>query len=202
MKHELPKLPYDYNALEPFIDETTMRIHHTKHHQAYIDKLNAGLEGHANLQNKTAEELVSNLNVIPEAIRTVVRNHGGGHANHSFFWPIMRNDQQSPEDEIARAINRTFTSFDAFKTQFSNAAATLFGSGWAWLVVSNGKLEVVTTPNQDSPLTQGKIPVLGIDVWEHAYYLLYKSQRAEYIKNWWNVVNWQQVNEHFANAMK
>jgi len=202
MTHTLPNLPYDYNALEPYIDEMTMRIHHTKHHQAYIDKLNAALEGYKDLQRKTAEDLIRNLNTIPEAIRTAVRNHGGGHANHSFFWPVMSPEKQSPDGEIADAIAKKFSSVDKFKELFSNSAATLFGSGWAWLVVSNGSLEIMTTPNQDSPLTQGKLPILGIDVWEHAYYLLYKSQRAEYIKNWWNVVNWQQVEKHYKEAIK
>ncbi len=201
--HTLPELPYDYNALEPYIDEQTMRIHHTKHHQTYIDKLNIALEGHTELQAKTAEDLIKNLNVVPEAIRTAVRNHGGGHANHSFFWPIMKNDKQVAEGEISDAINKKFGSFDKFKEMFSNSSATLFGSGWAWLsVASDGSLEIVTTPNQDNPLTQTKIPVLGIDVWEHAYYLKYQNKRADYIAAWFNVINWEKVDEHFRDAMK
>jgi Fe-Mn family superoxide dismutase len=200
--HTLPKLPYDYGALEPFIDTQTMTIHHTKHHQTYVDKLNAALEQHKDLQKKSVEDLVKNLNAIPEAVRTAVRNHGGGHANHSFFWPIMSPDKQSPENEIAEAIVKKFGSFDKFKEQFSSSAATLFGSGWAWLTVSNGKLEIVTTPNQDSPLTQGKIPVLVIDVWEHAYYLKYQNKRPDYIAAWFNVINWEQVNEHFVKAVE
>ena len=201
MKHELPKLPYEYNALEPYIDAQTMTIHHTKHHQAYIDKLNAALEGHAELQSRKLEELLTNLAAVPDTIRTAVRNHGGGHLNHSFFWPIMTPEKQNPEGEIARAISSTFGSFDKFKEQFSAAAAGHFGSGWAWLAINQGKLEIITTPNQDNPITQHRIPVLGIDVWEHAYYILYKSQRAEYIKNWWNVVNWEQVEKHYKDAV-
>ncbi len=199
--HTLPNLPYDYNALEPYIDEQTMRIHHTKHHQTYIDKLNAALEAHKELQEKSAEELITNLNSIPEAIRTAVRNHGGGHANHSFFWPIMKNDGQHAEGEVLEAINAKFGSFDKFKEQFSAAAAGLFGSGWAWLVVTNGALEVLTTPNQDSPLSQGKTPVLGIDVWEHAYYLKYQNKRADYIAAWFSVINWEMVAKNFAESI-
>ncbi len=202
MTHTLPKLPYDYNALEPHIDEMTMRIHHTKHHQTYIDKLNAGLEDHADLQKKTVEDLVKNLNSIPDSIRTIVRNHGGGHANHSFFWPIMKNDGQTAENEIADAIVKKFGGFERFKEQFSTSAATLFGSGWAWLVVANGQLEIITTPNQDNPLTQNKIPVLGIDVWEHAYYLKYMNRRPDYIAAWFKVIDWEQVNRHFKHAMR
>lgn len=201
MKHELPKLPYDYDALEPFIDAQTMQIHHTKHHQTYIDKLNAALEGHADLQKKTAEELVKNLNAIPENIRTAVRNHGGGHANHTFFWPIMqKGGGGEAHGNVADAIKSKFSSFENFKTQFSTAAAGLFGSGWAWLVASSGQIEIITTPNQDSPLTTGKIPLLGIDVWEHAYYLKYQNKRADYVTAWWNVVNWSQVEKLFKHA--
>ena len=200
MKHELPKLPYDYDALEPHIDEQTMRIHHTKHHQAYVDKLNAAIEGHEEMQKKSVEELTKNLDAVPDAIKTAVRNHGGGHLNHSFFWQIMRNDGQTPTDDIAQAISKKFGSFDKFKELFSTAAAGVFGSGWAWLVVNNGELEIMTTPNQDSPLAQNKIPVLGIDVWEHAYYLKYNNRRTDYIKAWLNVIDWEKVNEHFINA--
>jgi Fe-Mn family superoxide dismutase len=202
MKHELPKLPYDYSALEPFIDTQTMTIHHAKHHQAYTDKFNAALEGHADLQQKSAEEIIKNLDSVPESIRAAVRNHGGGYVNHAFFWTIMKNDKQSPQDEIAEAISRKFGSFDKFKEQFSASAATLFGSGWAWLVASNDQIEITTTSNQDSPLTVGKIPLLTIDVWEHAYYLKYQNRRPEYIAAFFNVINWEKVNEHFKNAMK
>ena len=201
MSHTLPALPYEYNALEPYIDEQTMKIHHTKHHQTYIDKLNAAIQGH-DLEQKSIEDLVRNLNSIPEAIRTAVRNHGGGHANHSFFWPIMINERQSPQDDIEDAINKKFGSFEKFKESFSNAATGLFGSGWAWLVVNNGEMEIITTPNQDSPLTQNNIPVLGIDVWEHSYYLKYQNRRPEYIAAWFNVVNWEKVNEHFRNVIE
>jgi Fe-Mn family superoxide dismutase len=201
MTHELPKLPYDYNALEPYIDEQTMRIHHTKHHQTYIDKLNAALEQHHDLQKKTAEELIKNLNSIPESIRTAVRNHSGGHANHAFFWPVMKpGGGGEAEGNIADAIRQKFGSFDAFKTQFSSSASGLFGSGWCWLVASSDQVEIITTPNQDSPLSQNKVPLLGIDVWEHAYYLKYQNKRPDYIAAWWNVVNWKKVEDHFRHA--
>lgn len=201
-EYKLPDLPYPYNALEPYIDEATMRIHHTKHHQTYVDKLNAALKDHAPLQKKSLEDLIKTLDTVPDAVRTAVRNHGGGHLNHAFFWKIMKNDRQAAEGEIAEALNKNFGSFEKFRDTFSNSAATLFGSGWCWLVLNRGNLEILTTPNQDSPLTQGKQPVLGLDVWEHAYYLLYKSQRPEYIKNWWNVVDWQQVEKNYREAMK
>ncbi|MGD9199651.1 MAG: superoxide dismutase, partial [Desulfobacterales bacterium] len=196
MSHTLPALPYAYNALEPYFDEQTMQIHHTKHHQTYVDKLNAALEGHANLQNKSAEELISDLNAIPEMIRTAVRNHGGGHANHSFFWPLLWKEVDFSGD-VAKAINKKFGDYDTFKEEFSNSAALLFGSGWTWLVVNNGELEITTTPNQDSPLSQGHIPILGLDVWEHAYYLKYQNRRPEYIAAFFNVINWQKVDENF-----
>lgn len=202
MVFTLPKLPYDYNALEPHIDEQTMRIHHTKHHQGYTDKLNAALEGHPELQKRTAEQLVKNTLDLPEAIRVAVHNHGGGFVNHNFFWQIMSPEKQNPAGEVAEAINKTFVSFDKFREQFSNAAAGVFGSGWCWLVLNGKQLEIMTTPNQTSPLGLGKAPLLGIDVWEHAYYILYKWQRTEYIKNWWNVVNWEQVNKNFQQAME
>ena len=201
-EYKLPDLPYAYNALEPYIDEQTMRLHHTKHHQAYVDKLNAALKGQDALRQKSLEELLSGLEIVPEAIRNPVRNHGGGHLNHTFFWKIMASGRQSAEGKIAAAIGGKFGSIDKFKEAFSASAAGLFGSGWCWLVLDKGGLEILTTPNQDSPLVQGKKPVLGIDVWEHAYYLLYKWQRAEYIKNWWNVVNWQQVEKNYQQAMK
>ncbi len=196
MAHELPKLPYAYDALEPHIDAKTMEIHHTKHHQAYVNNLNAALEKHPELQSKPVEELIRDLNKIPEDIRTAVRNHGGGHANHSFFWPILKKDEESG-GMVIEAINAKFGSFQKFKEQFSDAAVKLFGSGWAWLVINGGKLEIITTPNQDSPLSQGKKPVLSIDVWEHAYYLKYQNRRVEYVEAFFNVINWTKVNEIF-----
>ena len=199
MSHNLPELPYAYNALEPYFDAQTMEIHHTKHHQTYVDKLNAALEEHANLQSKSVEDLLRDLNAVPESIRTAVRNHGGGHFNHSFFWPMLRKETRY-SGEVADAINSTFGSFDTFKEQFSNSAALLFGSGWAWLVWSNNELQVVTTANQDNPLSQGKTPILGIDVWEHAYYLKYQNRRPEYISAFFNVINWDKVNEYFKAA--
>lgn len=201
-EYKLPSLPYDYNALEPFIDELTMRTHHTKHHQAYVDKLNAALKDHTALHGKNLEELVGKLDAVPDAIRTAVRNHGGGHLNHSFFWPIMKNDKQNADGEVAEALSKKFGSVDKFRESFSASALGVFGSGWCWLVLGSSGVEIMTTPNQDSPLAHGKAPLLGIDVWEHAYYLLYKSARAEYIKNWWNVVNWQQVERNYQMAMK
>jgi len=204
MEHKLPDLPYAYNALEPYIDETTMRIHHTKHHQAYIDKLNAALAGQPDFSAKvkSVEELISDLSSVPESIRTAVRNHGGGHANHTFFWQVMKGERMSPEGEIAGAIGKKFGSADKFKETFSASAAGVFGSGWCWLVANKGELEIMTTPNQDSPLTQGKKPVLGLDVWEHAYYVRYFWNRPEYIKNWWHVVNWKQVEANYKQALK
>ncbi len=199
---KLPQLPYDYNALEPHIDEQTMRIHHTKHHQTYVDKLNAALEAHKELHDKPVEDLLTNLASVPDSIRTAVRNHGGGHLNHSFFWPVMTPEKQEPTGDVAGAIANKFGPFDKFKEQFSAAAAGHFGSGWAWLVVNQGQLEIMTTPNQDNPISQHRVPVLGIDVWEHAYYLKYQNKRPDYIAAWWNVVNWEQVNENFRQAMK
>jgi Fe-Mn family superoxide dismutase len=196
--HELPELPYAYDALEPYIDAKTMEIHHSRHHQAYVDKLNKALEG-TGLEGKPAEELIKDLNSVPEEIRQAVRNNGGGHVNHSFFWPLMKKGVE-PAGEIYEAIKARWGSFENFREEFTQAAVTRFGSGWAWLVVSNGQLEIVSTPNQDSPLSEGKTPVLGIDVWEHAYYIKYLWNRAEYVKNWWNVVNWEKVNEHFRQA--
>ena len=201
MSHKLPELPYAYNALEPYIDAQTMELHHTKHHQTYIDKLNAALDGHTDLQGKSPEDLLRNLDAVPENIRTAVRNHGGGHFNHSFFWPMLRKES-SFGGEVAEAIHSSFGSFDTFKEQFSNSAALLFGSGWAWLVWSNNELQIVTTANQDNPLSQGKTPVLGIDVWEHAYYLKYQNRRPEYISAFFNVINWDTVNEYFKAAKR
>jgi len=200
--YTVPKLPYDYNALEPHIDEQTMRIHHDKHHQAYVDKLNAALEKHPELQKKTAEELLKDLNSIPEEIRTAVRNHGGGHANHSFFWLVMTKDGGLPKGEVAKAIERDLGGFDKFKEAFAAAAVGRFGSGWAWLVFNKGKLEVTSTANQDSPLSEGKVPILAIDVWEHAYYIHYQQKRADYITAFFNVINWDQVEKNFKAAKK
>ncbi|MEK6957574.1 MAG: superoxide dismutase [archaeon] len=202
MAFEVPKLKYDYNALEPYIDEQTMRIHHDKHHQAYADKLNAAIKG-TEWEKKSIEEIIVNLNTVPENIRGPVRNHGGGHYNHSLFWEMMAPKSGGiPQGEIGKAINLTFGSFDKFKEAFTAAATGQFGSGWAWLVVGNGKLEVVSTPNQDNPLTQGKKPVLGIDVWEHSYYIKYQNRRPEYIAAFYNVINWKKVEELYKAAMK
>ncbi len=199
MSHNLPELSYAYNALEPYFDAQTMEIHHTKHHQTYVDKLNAALEGHPDLQSKSVEDLLRGLDSVPENIRTAVRNHGGGHFNHSFFWPMLRKET-SFGGGVADAINSSFGSFDTFKERFSNSAALLFGSGWTWLVWSNNELQIVTTANQDNPLSQGKTPILGIDVWEHAYYLKYQNRRPEYVSAFFNVVNWDTVNAYFKAA--
>jgi Fe-Mn family superoxide dismutase len=201
MNHTLPKLPYAYDALEPYIDARTMEIHHTKHHQTYIDKLNAAVKGHQEFETLSAEQLIRNLSETPETIRTAVRNHGGGHVNHSFFWPLLKKEI-APAGPVIDAIKRKFGSFDEFKESFSNAAGLLFGSGWAWLAIDRGELTIVTTANQDNPMSQGHKPVLGLDVWEHAYYLRYQNRRAEYIAAFFNVINWDKVNEHFQSAMK
>ncbi len=200
MVFELPPLPYAKDALEPNIDAMTMEIHHDKHHAGYVSKLNAALEGHADLQGKSLEELLGSINSLPESIRTAVRNNGGGHANHSLFWQIMSpNGGGAPTGELAAAINTAFGSFDNFKQQFASAGATRFGSGWAWLLVApDGSLSVTSTANQDSPLMEGKKPIMGVDVWEHAYYLKYQNRRAEYLANWWNVVNWAEVAKRYA----
>ena len=201
MTHFLPELEYDYDALEPYIDAKTMEIHYTKHHQAYIDKLNAALAGYDELLDKSVDELIANLDSLPEDIKTAVRNHGGGHSNHSLFWQILKKDVEL-DREIKEAIEEDFESFEAFKEKFTNAAMTRFGSGWVWLVVnSSGKLEVVSTANQDSPLNVGMIPILGLDIWEHAYYLKWQSNRKGYVDNWWNVVNWEKVNELYEKAI-
>jgi Fe-Mn family superoxide dismutase len=200
MHHKLPELPFAYDALEPYIDARTMEIHHTKHHQTYIDKLHAAINDHENIREFSAEKLVRNLNEIPEAIRTAVRNHGGGHANHSFFWPILKKGVAA-DGPAVDAISSQFGSFDKFKDDFSTAATLLFGSGWTWLVLNGRKLEIVTTPNQDSPLSQKKIPILGLDVWEHAYYLKYQNRRPEYVEAFFQIINWDKVNEHFDAAM-
>lgn len=201
MTYTLPELPYAYDALEPYIDVETMHLHHDKHHNTYVTNLNAAIEKHPELGEKSVENLISDMNAIPEDIRTAVRNNGGGHANHTFFWKIMApNAGGQPTGAIKEAIDETFGSFDEMKAAFKTAATGRFGSGWAWLVVNNGKLEITSTPNQDSPLMDGQTPVLGLDVWEHAYYLKYKNVRPDYIEAFWNVVNWDKVNELFAAA--
>jgi len=202
MAHQLPALPYAHNALEPHIDARTMEIHHGKHHQGYVNNLNAALEGHADLQGKSVEDLIKDLNAVPEGIRMAVRNNGGGHANHSLFWPCMSPDGGGePGGDLAAAITAAFGSFNDFKDQFSKAAATRFSSGWGWLSVnSNGGLVVSSTPNQDNPLSEGLTPILGLDVWEHAYYLNYQNRRPDYVAAWWNVVNWDQVAKNYAAA--
>ncbi|GIN62165.1 superoxide dismutase [Mn] [Robertmurraya siralis] len=200
-KYELPALPYANNALEPHIDEQTMMIHHDRHHATYVNNLNAALEGHDDLASKTVEQLIANLDAVPENIRTAVRNNGGGHANHSLFWTLLSpNGGGNPTGEVAEAINSAFGSFDAFKAEFAKAATTRFGSGWAWLIVDNGQLAITSTANQDSPLMEGKTPILGLDVWEHAYYLNYQNRRPDYIAAFFNVINWDEVNKLFAAA--
>ncbi|WP_416653919.1 superoxide dismutase SodA [Bacillus amyloliquefaciens] len=200
MAYKLPELPYAYDALEPHIDKETMTIHHTKHHNTYVTNLNKAIEGSA-LAEKPVDELVADLNAVPEDIRTAVRNNGGGHANHSLFWTLLSpNGGGEPTGELAEEIKSTFGSFDQFKEKFAAAAAGRFGSGWAWLVVNNGKLEITSTPNQDSPLSEGKTPILGLDVWEHAYYLNYQNRRPDYISAFWNVVNWDEVARLYSEA--
>lgn len=194
MSFKLPPLPYAYDALEPHIDARTMEIHHTKHHQAYINNANDAIEKHAELAGKSVEELLGNLNSVPEAVRTTIRNNAGGHANHSLFWTVLKAGGSKPSGEMTAAIDRAFGGFDAFKTQFETAAKTRFGSGWAWLSVrKDGSLAVTSTPNQDSPLSEGLTPILGLDVWEHAYYLKYQNKRPDYVAAFWNVVNWDEV---------
>ncbi|HEU4964144.1 MAG TPA: superoxide dismutase [Bacilli bacterium] len=201
MAYELPALPYAFDALEPHFDALTMEIHHDRHHAAYVNNVNNALEGHADLAAKSVEELISNMDAIPENIRTAVRNNGGGHANHSLFWTILSpNGGGAPTGAVADAINSAFGSYDNFKAEFTKAAATRFGSGWAWLVVNNGKLEVTSTPNQDSPLMEGKTPILGLDVWEHAYYLKFQNKRPDYIGAFFNLINWDEVNNRLAAA--
>jgi superoxide dismutase, Fe-Mn family len=200
MAYEVPPLPYDYAALEPHIDEQTMRLHHDKHHQAYVDKANGALDGTEH-EGKPVEEVIANLDALPDDIRTVVRNNGGGHLNHSLFWESMSPDGGGePSGDLASAINDAFGSFDAFKEQFETAGANQFGSGWAWLVLDGGSLSVTSTPNQDNPVSNGQTPLLGNDVWEHAYYLKYNNRRPEYLKAWWNVVNWDKVAERYGAA--
>ena len=202
MAHEVPPLPYDYAALEPYIDTQTMHLHHDKHHQAYVTNLNAAIEKAPELANLSAEELIKSLEKVPEAVRTAVRNNGGGQVNHSMFWTIMApNAGGDPSGAIAAAIKDTFGDFASFKEKFNDAGVKQFGSGWAWLVRDGGgKLRIMATPNQDSPLSQGLYPVMGNDVWEHAYYLKYQNRRADYLKEWWNVVNWTEVNNRFQTG--
>lgn len=200
MKHELPALPYGYDALEPFIDAKTMELHHAKHHQAYVDKLNAALETHPELQQTPLKKLLRNLDAIPDDIRAAVRNHGGGHLNHSLFWTLLAPQSQGggsgPSGDVATLLAASFSSVDSFKKAFTDSALKVFGSGWVWLVKDGETLSIVATPNQDTPWSQGKIPVLALDLWEHAYYLKYQNRRAEYVENWWHIVNWRQVGEY------
>ncbi|CAG7634961.1 Superoxide dismutase [Mn] [Paenibacillus solanacearum] len=204
MAHQLPALPYANNALEPHIDEMTMMIHHDRHHNTYVTNLNAALEAHADLQAKSVEDLIADLNSVPEAIRTAVRNNGGGHANHSLFWEtIGPNGGGAPSGKLADAINSELGGFDKFKEDFAKAATTRFGSGWAFLAVGkDGKLKVYSLPNQDSPIMEGETPLLGLDVWEHAYYLKYQNKRPDYIAAFWNVVNWAEVGKRYETAAK
>ncbi len=203
MAFELPPLPYDYAALEPTIDEATMKLHHDKHHQTYVTNLNGAVEKHAELGQKTPEQLLQDLAGVPEDVRTVVRNNGGGHVNHTMFWQIMKpGGGGDPLGAIAEQISEDFETFDAFKKKFNEAGAKQFGSGWVWLVYKDGKLEIMSTPNQDNPLSQGLHPILGNDVWEHAYYLKYNNRRPDYLAAWWNTVNWEEVEKRFGEAKK
>jgi superoxide dismutase, Fe-Mn family len=201
---ELPPLPYDYNALEPHIDEQTMRLHHDKHHNTYVNNLNSAIEGNSELENKSVEELISDLNSVPQDIRRTVRNNGGQHSNHSMFWEIMSSDGGGePVGDLADAVNSSFGSFDALQEQWSSMSApgSVFGSGWTWLVAApDGSLSVECTPNGDSPLMEGRLPIIGIDLWEHAYYLKYQNARLEYVSAWWNVVNWEEAERRFQAA--
>lgn len=201
MAHQLPQLGYSYDALEPHIDARTMEIHHTKHHNAYVTKLNDALKDQPKLADRPVVDLIRKLNDIPEKIRTAVRNHGGGHANHTFFWEIMTpGGRGQPKGKLADAIKVSFGGFENFQKEFANAAATRFGSGWAWLCLNNGKLCVCSTPNQDSPWMEGNTPILGCDVWEHAYYLKYQNRRPDYVTAWWNCLNWDKVTQKFEAA--
>jgi superoxide dismutase, Fe-Mn family len=199
--HALPPLPYPADALEPYIDKMTMEIHHDKHHGTYVTNLNKALEGQTNLQGLSIEELLTNLDRVPENIRTTVRNNGGGHMNHSMFWKIMKKGGGGePKAKLAEAIRSAFGSFADFKTKFNQAGTTRFGSGWAWLFIKDGKLTIESSPNQDNPVMSGGKPVMGLDVWEHAYYLKYQNRRAEYIEAWWNVVNWEEIEKNFGSV--
>ncbi len=201
MAFELPPLPYEYNALEPYIDTQTMQLHHDKHHQTYVTNLNNALKDHP-FDSLQPEEILRRINEVPDAVRTAVRNNGGGHVNHTMFWQIMKpNGGGAPTGEIANAIQSSFGSFDAFKTAFNDAGVKQFGSGWAWVTLGqDGKLQISSSPNQDSPLLNGVYPILGNDVWEHAYYLKYQNRRPEYLSNWWNVVNWDEINKRYSQA--
>lgn len=202
MAHTLPALPYAFDALEPHFDTKTMEIHYSKHHQTYVDKLNAALDKHPALHEKTVEELVADLDMIPEDIRQAVRNHGGGHLNHSMFWQLLApNAGGQPTGALLDAITKKFGSFEAFTTQFSDAAANRFGSGWAWLVIDGKELAIVSTANQDNPITEGKTPILGLDVWEHAYYLKYQNKRPDFVKAFWNLVNWTEVSNRYSQSV-
>jgi superoxide dismutase, Fe-Mn family len=199
--HELPPLPYSFDALEPHIDARTMEIHHDKHHATYVTKLNEALGKAPELQNLGVEELLRNMDRVPEAIRTAVKNHGGGHANHTLFWQVMGpNGGGNPSGALGQAIESELGGFSGFKEKLTNAAANQFGSGWGWLVVDNGRLDVIARPNQDSPLMEGKTPILGVDVWEHAYYLKYQNRRPDYLAAWWNTINWRAVEERYQRA--
>lgn len=199
MAHELPTLTYAYNALEPHIDEQTMQIHHTKHHQTYVTKLNGALEGHPELASKSVDELIADLNSVPENIRTAVRNNGGGHSNHTMFWQVMGpNGGGVPTGNVANAIDGSFGSFETFKEKFSAAGAGRFGSGWVWLVNNSGVLSIESSPNQDSPIMRGMAAILGLDVWEHAYYLRYQNRRPDYMAAWFNTINWDEVNRRLG----
>lgn len=201
MKFLLPELKYSYDALEPHIDQLTMETHHSKHHQAYVDNLNKALEGHEKFQGMEIEDILKSLDGLPENIRAAVRNNGGGHYNHTLFWDIMSpKGGGKPEGELGKKIDEDLGGFDKFKEDFKKSALGQFGSGWAWLVLYNGKLEIVATANQDNPISQGKVPLLGIDVWEHAYYLKYKNKRADYIDSWWNLVDWNEIEERYNKA--
>jgi superoxide dismutase, Fe-Mn family len=203
LAYELPPLPYDYAALEPHIDEATMKLHHDKHHQAYVNNLNGAIEKHPDLGKHTAEDLLRNLNSVPEDIRTTVRNNGGGHVNHTMFWTIMQpGGGGEPTGKIAAQIRKDFGDFASFTKQFNEATAKQFGSGWGWLLWDGGKLVITTTANQDNPLSQGKYPILGNDVWEHAYYLKYQNRRPDYLAAWWNTVNWNEINKRFEQAQR
>lgn len=203
MTFQLPDLPYAYNALEPHLDEETMRIHHDKHHGTYVEKLNAALEKYPDLQNKTIEELLKGIDSLPQDIQTPVQNNGGGHFNHTLFWELMTpGGAKEPERTLKEAINKTFDDFTSFKEQFAQAGVSRFGSGWAWLVFDGGKLDIISTPNQDNPLMEDKVIILGLDVWEHSYYIKYQNKRADYINAWWNVVNWTKVDDNFQKAVK
>lgn len=201
MSYELPQLPYAHDALEPYIDEETMKLHHGKHHQGYVDKTNAALKDVPELADMPIEKLMARLDTVPESVQTAIRNNGGGHANHSLFWSILSpKGGGAPVGELAEAIDKTFGDFNTFKTSFESAATGQFGSGWAFLVVDNGALEIISKPNQDTPLSDGKTPILGLDVWEHAYYLNYQNKRPEYVEAFWNVVDWTKVNDLYSKA--